>query len=339
MEGEAVVGVWHLNQSYIENAQIIRYDFNLSTHIESWLPPGNCNQNGCNYGPRLGATVGFYNSDFNGWYVQDRYPMFPNGTESVSVTNVDGLHPDNSFMSSLLFEAGRVTDAGAPSSGDRGITLFHQEHPGYAGDGILHRYSIEMDLRSNRTIWIVDDSVIATFRISFVPSVIVFYGSSSDVGNFAVASLQDPIQVAVPTAQASNNLVSSLQNQITSLNGKIDSLEAQVARLPSQNPLWFSQWWFSIIWGLLGAGLGALLFMKAPALRMRMRGESVGLIGDQGNVACPQCGILMPFSSIFCGGCGNKLRKAKLSCPQCGGQMPLTSVFCGICGTRLREMG
>ncbi len=238
-----------------------------------------------------------------------------------------------------LFEAGRVTDAGAPSSGDRGITLFHQEHPGYAGDGILHRYSIEMDLRSNRTIWIVDDSVIATFRISFVPSVIVFYGSSSDVGNFAVASLQDPIQVAVPTAQASNNLVSSLQNQITSLNGKIDSLEAQVARLPSQNPLWFSQWWFSIIWGLLGAGLGALLFMKAPALRMRMRGESVGLIGDQGNVACPQCGILMPFSSIFCGGCGNKLRKAKLSCPQCGGQMPLTSVFCGICGTRLREMG
>src|SRR5436309_3048507 len=154
-QGETVSLVWGLDQSRIAQAQTIKYDFEFATSFQTF---GSSR-------PKITASVGLTNSTYNNWYAQNRTPVYPNNTKTLSIVNIEGSYVNGSSRRSLLLQAQQVTSA----SGGNSTTLFQQEFPGYAaGDGVFHRYSIEIDLQSNRTIWIVDDTIIAMFKLSFV---------------------------------------------------------------------------------------------------------------------------------------------------------------------------
>src|SRR5436189_135659 len=79
-------------------------------------------------GPRITASVGFTNSNYNNWYAQNRTPVYPNNTKTLSVVNIEGSYANGSPRRSLLLQAQQVTNA----SGGNSTTLFQQEFPGYA---------------------------------------------------------------------------------------------------------------------------------------------------------------------------------------------------------------
>jgi len=276
--------------------------------------------------------------------------------------NVQGLYANGTTETSLFFEAQNVTNAQASSYGGTNTTLFQREFAGYTGDGVSHHYSIEIDLQSGRTVWIVGDAIIFSFNLSFVPDNLVFAVSGTDPGNFAVAMLKDPVETAVLSSQTivltttpSSGVVvyglsgsssfqivnvtrtlgqiSSLQDQINHLNDQVGNLTSANSQLQARNSQWWSQWWASIVWGLLGAGVGGVFIMKAPGLRTRRK--STDALSNEDGSACPQCGDRMPAGATFCGECGTQLRVTALPCPQCGGQMPPASGYCGECGTAI----
>src|SRR5216117_2586207 len=178
VQGETVSAVLRLDQSGVAHAQTIKYDFQFATSVPV---PGSS-------GPRITASVGFTNSNYNNWYAQNRTPVYPNNTKTLSVVNIEGSYANGSPRRSLLLQAQQVTNA----SGGNSTTLFQQEFPGYAaGDGVFHHYSIQIDLQSNRTIWIVDDTIIAMFKLSFVPANMLLIASATDPVNLAVATLKD----------------------------------------------------------------------------------------------------------------------------------------------------
>ena len=350
-QGETVSAVLHLDQSITSQAQTIKYDFELATSV----PTAGSS------GPMIGASLGLTSSNYDGRYVSSLTPVFPDNTKTASVSNVKGLYANGSLRSSLLFQTDNVTKAQASSSGADSTTLFQREFPGYAaGDGLFHHYSIELDLQSNRTTWIADDAIIATFKLSFVPSCMVFVASGNDPGNSAIAILKDPVETAILSSQtvilttqsatpvvvygwsgsspsalnltATTGQISSLQNQINHLNDQVGNLTSQNGQLQARNSQWFSQWWSPIVVGLLGVGLGGFVFMTTMGVKASRKNASTLFIEGS---ACPECGGQMPSGSTFCGECGNRLRKARLSCPQCGEQMPPSSVFCGECGRQM----
>jgi len=328
-------------------AETIKYDFEFATSV----PVKGSS------GPRITASVGLTSSTYNNWYAQNRTPAYPNNTKTLSVVNIEGSYANGSSRRSLLLQAQQVTNA----SGGNGTTLFQQEFPGYAaGDGVFHRYSIEIDLQSNRTIWIVDDTIIAMFKLSFVPANMVLIASATDTGNLAVATLEGPVQTAllplVPITstpftstpitlsissggqvQISNfttslGQISSLQDQIDRLSGQVGNLTSQNAQLQARNSQWFSQWWFSIVWGLLGAVVGGFVLVSSA----RMRTGRKDITSESGRASsCPHCGGQMPPEATFCGVCGTTLREARSLCPGCGEQMPAASLYCGHCGTQI----
>jgi ribosomal protein L40E len=343
--GETVSAVWSLGQSSIAEAQTITYDFEFAT---SAMTSGSS-------APNITAFVGLTSSSHNGWYAQSRTPVYPNNTKTISIANIAGSYANGSSRKTLLLQAQQVTNAQANSSGGDSTTLFQQEYPGYAGDGVLHQYSIEIDLQSNSTIWIVDDTIIAISKLSFVPSTLVFIASAATPGDSAVATLEDPVQTALLpilsitstsfTGQTSSGVqfqignltnslgqISSLQNQINHLNSQVGNLTSQNAQLQAKNSQWFSQWWFSIVWALLGATVGGFLFVSSARLRTgRKDSASESGVGS----SCPNCGGRMPSDATFCGECGTTLRETKSVCPGCGEQMPPTSLYCGECGTQI----
>src|SRR5213594_3930830 len=282
VQGETVSAVWRLDQSSVEQAQTIKYDFDFATSVPV---PGSS-------GPRITASVGLTSSNYNNWYAQNRTPVYPNNTKTLSVVNIEGSYANGSTRKSLLLQAQQVTNASAGNS----TTLFQQEFPGYAaGDGVFHRYSIEIDLQSNRTIWIVDDAIIAMFKLSFVPANMVLIASTTDTGDLAVATLKDPVQTALlplvpvtstPFADTPVTFsitsggqvritnftiplgqISSLQDQIDRLSGQVGNLTNQNAQLQARNSQWFAQWWFAVVWGLLGAVVGGFFFVSSGRLR------------------------------------------------------------------------
>src|SRR5205809_178224 len=275
VQGETVSAVWRLDQSGVAQAQTIKYDFQFATSVPV---PGSS-------GPRITASVGFTNSNYNNWYAQNRTPVYPN------------------------------------------------------------------------------DTIIAMFKLSFVPANMLLIASATDPVNLAVATLKDPVQTAllplVPiTSITSSSLtstpvtlsissgglvqitnftitlgqISSLQNQIDHLNGEVGDLTTQNAQLQAKNSQWFAQWWFSIIWGLLGAVVGGLLFVSSGRLRTGRK----DVTSEPGRASsCPHCGGQMPPEAAFCGVCGTTLRETKSVCPRCGEQMPAASLYCGDCGTQI----
>jgi Double zinc ribbon len=338
---ENVTAVWSLDPTPLVSAQIIEYNFEFSTQVPT---------NGSS-GPRITAFVGLASSNYEGWYAQSGTPIFPNNTETVSVANIQGQYSNGSSRTSLVFEAQRVTNAQpAASAGNRTI-LFQQEFPGYAaGDGVLHNYTIEIDRQSNRTIWIADNTIIATFDLNFVPSSLVFEASAAGPQNLAIATLKDPVQIAVPSVvesittissggqspsasspSAGQSSISSLQNQINHLNSQVGNLTSQNSQLQAKTSQWFTQWWAGIIWGSLGAGLGGFLFVSGT--RLKTGGKESD--GSDEESPCPECGGRMPAGAAFCGECGNVLKETKPVCPECGEQMPAASTFCGDCGTHM----
>jgi len=349
-QGETVSAVWRLDQSSVELAQTIKYDFEFATSVPV---PGSS-------GPRIIASLGFRSSKYNNWYAQNRTPAYPNNTKTLSIVNIEGSYANGSSSRSLLLQAQQVTNA----SGGNSTTLFQQEFPGYAaGDGAFHHYSIEIDLQSNRTIWIVDDTIIAMFKLSFVPANMVLIASATDPGDLGVATFEDPIQTAllplvpVTSITSSSSIatpvtfsissgwlvqitnftiplgqISALQSQIDRLNGQVGNLTSQNAQLQAKNSQWFAQWWFSIVWGLLGAVVGGFLFVSTA----RMRTGRKDVTGESGRArSCPQCGGQMPPEATFCGECGTTLRETRSICPGCGEQMPAASLYCGDCGTQI----
>ena len=358
LAGETVSAVFRLDQGSLVQAQSIKYDFDFSTSVPIPGPSG----------PRIIASVGLTSSGYDGWYSQSATPIYPNDTKIVSVSNIEGLYENGSQRSSLVFEARNVTNAQASNSGGNSTILFQREFPGYvAGDGLLHEYSIEIDRQSGRTVWITDDSIIAAFNLSFVPSDLVFIASANDPGNTAIATIKDPVQTAILpsqtitfTSQSSGTLsvyavsgssssilfanitssigqISSLQDQITLLHDQVGNLTSQNAQLQSRNAQWFSQWWASIMWGVLGAGVGGFIFVTTTGLKTRRR-SAEGLSGTSSS-ACPQCGGRMPSGASFCGECGTILTETTLLCPECGERMPPAAVYCGDCGTQFTMQG
>ncbi len=346
--GETVSAVWPLDQNGMALAQTIKYDFEFATSVPI---PGSS-------GPRITASLGLTSSNYINWYAQNRTPVYPNNTKTLSVVNIEGSYTNGSSRRSLILQAQQITNASEGNS----TTLFQQEFPGYAaGDGVFHRYSIEIDLQYNRTIWIVDDTIIAMFKLSFVPANMVLITSANGPGNLAVATLKDPVQTAllplVPVTsttfgvstpitlsisssgqvQVSNftiplGQISSLQSQIDRLNGQVGNLTAQNAQLQAKNSQWFSQWWLAIVWGLLGATVGGFLFVSSARLRTGRK----DLTSESGSASsCPNCGGQMPHEATFCGVCGTTLRETRSTCPGCGEQMPAASLYCGDCGTQI----
>ena len=346
-KGETVSLVWPLDQSGLAQAQTIKYDFEFATSVLTFSSSS----------PKITASVGLTSSNYNNWYAQNRTPVYPNNTKTISVVNIEGSYSNGSSRRSLLLQAQQVTNA----SGGNSTTLFQQEFPGYAaGDGAFHRYSIEIDLLSNRTIWIVDDTTIAMFKLSFVPANMVFIASAADPRNLAVAALEDPVQTALlpivpitdaPFAATPVTLrissggqvqitnftiplvqISSLQDQIDRLNGQVGNLTTQNAQLQAKNSQWFSQWWFSIIWGLLGVVVGGFLFVSSGRMRTGRKDATT----ESGSASsCPSCGSQMPPEATFCGVCGTTLRETRSTCSGCGEQMPAASLYCGDCGTQI----
>jgi ribosomal protein L40E len=126
--------------------------------------------------------------------------------------------------------------------------------------------------------------------------------------------------------------ISSLQNQIDHLSGQVGNLTTQNAQLQAKNSQWFSQWWFAIVWALLGATVGGFLFVSSA----RLRTGREGVTRESGGASsCPSCGGQMPPEATFCGVCGTTLRETRSICPGCGEQMPAASLYCGDCGTQI----
>jgi hypothetical protein len=335
IQAENVTAVWSLDRTPLVSAQIIEYNFEFSTQVP---------KNGTS-GPMITASIGLANSTYDGWYAQSGTPIFPNNTEIASVVNVQGPS-----RTGLVFEAQRVTNAQPTAPPGTSTVLFQQEFPGYAaGDGVLHQYTIEIDLQSNRTIWIADNSIIATYDLSFLPSSLVFE-SSAGPQNLAIATLKNPVQIAIPSIvesivttssgsqspsasspSAGQSSISSLQNQIDHLNGQVGNLTSQNSQLQAKTSQWFTQWWAGIIWGGLGVGLGGFLFVSGT--RLKTGGNGSDTADDESS--CPECGGRMPAEAAFCGECGKVLKDAKPVCPECGEQMPAASTFCGDCGTQM----
>ncbi len=354
-QGETVSAVLALDQSSMAQAQTVTYDFYFATQVPK---PGPL-------GPRINASIALTSSNYDGWYAQSQTPIYQNNTKTVSVSNVQGQYANGTSRTSLFFAAQDVANAQASTSGGDSTTLFEREVSGYAaGDGLFHHYSIGIDLQSYRTVWIVDDAIITAFNLGFVPSNIVFTASATDPGNVAVATLKEPIQTAVLSSQTivltttpstgvvvyglsgstsfqivnvtgTLGQISSLQDQINHLNNQVGNLTSQNSALQARNSQWWAQWWASIIWGVLGAGLGGAFLMTTPGLKARRK--SADTLSDDGSPACPQCGGRMPAGSTFCGECGNQLKEAALLCPQCGEHMPPASIFCGECGAAINE--
>ena len=351
-EGEKVSAVLQLDQRSLAGAQSIRYDFDLATQVSQ---PGSS-------GPRITASFSLTSSNYGGWYSQSATPIYPDNTKTVGVMNVQGHYANGTTETSLFFEAQNVTNAQASSYGGTNTTLFQREFAGYVGDGVSHHYSIEIDLQSGRTVWIVDDAIISSFNLSFVPDNLVFAVSGTDPGNFAVAMLKDPVETVVlssqtivlTTTQSSGVVVyglsgsssfqivnvtrtlgqiSSLQDQINHLNDQVGNLTSANSQLQDRNSQWWSQWWASIVWGLLGVGIGGVFIMTAPGLKTRRK--STDALSNEDGSACPQCGGRMPAGATFCGECGTQLRETASLCEQCGGRMPPASVYCGECGTAI----
>ena len=347
-QGETVSLVWRLDQSGMALAQTIKYDFELATSVPIPGPSG----------PRITASLQLTSSTYNSWYAQNRTPVYPNNTKTINISNIEGSYANGSSRKSLLLQAQRIIDASAGNS----ATLFQQEFPGYAaGDGAFHRYSIEIDLQSNRTIWIVDNTIIAMFNLSFIPANMILITSANGVGDLAVATLKDPVQTAllplVPITsttfgastpitlsisssgqvQISNftipqGQISSLQSQIDRLNGQVGSLTTQNSQLQAKNSQWFSQWWISIVWGLLGAVVGGFVFVSSARIRTGRKSVTT----ESGRTgSCPNCGGQMPTGATFCGVCGTTLREIRSICPGCGEQMPAASLYCGDCGSQI----
>jgi hypothetical protein len=337
---ENVTAVWSIDPIPLVSAQIIEYNFEFSTQVA---------KNGSS-GPKLTATVELASSEYEGWNAQSGTPIFPNNTETVSVANIQGQYSNGSSRTSLVFEAQRVTNAQPTAPAGTSTVLVQQEFPGYAaGDGVLHQYTIEIDRQSNRTIWIADNSIIATYDLSLLPSSLVFEASAGPQ-NLAIATLKDPVQIAVPSIvesivttssggqspsasspSAGQSSISSLQNQIDHLNGQVGNLTSQNSQLQAKTSQWFTQWWAGIIWGGLGAGLGGFLFVSGT--RLKTGGNGSDTADDESS--CPECGGRMPAEAAFCGECGNVLKDTKPVCPECGEQMPAASTFCGDCGTQM----
>lgn len=344
--GETVSAALHLDQSGISVAQTIKYDFQLATSAS--IPSSSQ--------PNITASIGLTSSNYNGWYAQSRTPVYSNNTKTISVANIVGSYANGSSRRSLLLEAQQVTNPQANTSGGNSTTLFQREYPGYAaGDGVLHHYSIEIDLQSDKTTWVVDDTIIAVFKLSFVPSNLVFIASAATPGNSAVARLEDPVQTAllpiltiastpvtvltssgfqfqIGNVTSSLGHISSLQNQIDHLNNQVGNLTSQNGQLQAKNSQWFSQWWFSALTGLLGAIIVGSFFVTGVRLRNGRRD-----IATESGLAspCSNCGGQMPPEATFCGECGMTLRETKPVCPGCGGQMPAASIYCGDCGTQI----
>jgi hypothetical protein len=349
--GETVSAVWILDQSSIALAQTIKYDFEFATSAST----------SSSSAPNITASVGLTSSNYNNWYTQSRTPIYPNNTKTISVANIEGSYANGTSRKSLLLQAQQVTNAQANTSGGNSTTLFQQEYPGYAGDGVLHHYTIEVDLQSNTTIWIVDDTIIAISKLSFVPSTLVFIASAATLGDSAVAMLDDPVQTttfspslsgAPSLSSASTSItftvtstgqvqlanqtislgqISSLQNQINHLNDQVGNLTSQNSQLQTKNSQWFSQWWFSIVTGLLGAVIVGSFYVTG----MRLRTGRKDTTESERRSLCPACGDQMPPEAEFCGECGTTLRETKPICPACGDQMPGASLYCGECGTQI----
>jgi hypothetical protein len=329
-------------------AQTIKYDFEFATSVPIQGPSG----------PSIIASLGFTSSNYNNWYAQNRTPVYPNNTKTLSIVNIEGSYANGSSRRSLLLQAQQITNA----SGGNSTTLFQQEFPGYAaGDGVIHHYSIEIDLQSNRTIWIVDDTIIAMFKVSFVPANMVLITSANSSGDLAVATLKDPVQTALlplvpitsttfgastpitlaisPSGQVQisnftipQSQISSLQSQIDRLNGQVGDLTSQNGQLQAKNSQWFSQWWISIVWALLGATVGGFLFVSSARIRT---GRKDVTTDSGGASSCSNCGGQMPPEATFCGECGTTLRETRSICPGCGEQMPAASLYCGDCGAQI----
>jgi predicted nucleic acid-binding Zn ribbon protein len=343
--GETVSAVWRLNQTMLTQAQIIKYDFEFSTQV---LNPASS-------GPRINATIALVSSDYQGWYAQSRTPVYSNNTETVGVRNIVGSYLNGSIQRSLIFNAQQVTDVRASTSEENVAVLFQREFPGFAaGDGVLHNYTIEIDRQSNQTIWIADDSLIATFKLSFVPSNLVFSASAAGAGDLAVAKVKDPVQAAIPVlltvngtnfgtspgsssatppTTESSDQISSLQHQIDHLNSQLGNLTTQNAQLQAKGSQWFTQWWAGLIWSFLGAAVGGSFLVGGSKLRTN-RKESSGAL-PRADSGCPQCGGKMPLDAAFCGECGSLLKETKPTCPECGEPMPTASIYCGDCGTQI----
>jgi hypothetical protein len=346
--GETVSAVWILDQSSMALAQTIKYDFEFATSAST----------SSSSAPNITASVGLTSSNYNNWYTQSRTPIYPNNTKTISVANIEGSYANGTSRKSLLLQAQQVTNAQANTSGGNSTTLFQQEYPGYAGDGVLHHYTIEVDLQSNTTIWIVDDTIIAISKLSFVPLTLVFIASAATPGDSAVATLKAPVQTALiplltftststdtpitvtlssgaqfQIGNLTNSLgqISSLQNQINHLNIQVGNLTSQNSQLQTKNSQWFSQWWFSIVTGLLGAVVVGSFFVTG----MRLRTGRKDTIESERRSLCPACGDQMPPEAEFCGECGTILRETKPVCPACGDQMPGASLYCGECGTQI----
>jgi len=68
-------------------------------------------------------------------------------------------------------------------------------------------------------------------------------------------------------------------------------------------------------------------YLKRPVLTRLDRPSSPG------HVLCPQCRRAMPFSKMFCTGCGSKL--SKMLCPRCTAYVPAFEKICANCGAEL----
>lgn len=340
-QGETVTAVWRLDPTPLVTAQIIKYDFRLATSAQvsgSALPA-------------VTASVALSSADYEGWDGQTKTPIYPNNTQTVSVANVEATYTNGSIRNSLLFQAQKIIDYQSTSA--KNATLYQVEYPKYAaGDGVAHQYTIEIDLQSNRTIWIADDTIISIFKLSFVPSDLIFSASANGAADSATAIFKDPVQTAIPllrietvtpgsgsTALSSFNItsttgqVSSLQNEIDHLNNQVGNLTKQNSQLQTKSSQWFSQWWAGIAWAILGASLVGAIFTTGSRLKTR-QDRATSQTEREGSL-CPHCKGVMPLGATFCGECGNSLTEATLDCAECGQQMPANSAFCGDCGTKI----
>lgn len=48
---------------------------------------------------------------------------------------------------------------------------------------------------------------------------------------------------------------------------------------------------------------------------------------------CSKCGMTLPDDSVFCSGCGAKIKRNVVICQKCGAELPAGSEFCNHCGT------
>jgi len=331
------VVAWALPQDSVARASVIRLDFQILTKV---LTPGD-------YGNRITAWYGLTSEPPVCCY-SDRWPIFPNGTV------VTGIEADCCYAGPFVdLMTRRVIDANAVDSGTRVTKIFDKTVTGYADDNLWHDYTITLNRDADTTNWNFDNGTVnATGPYSFVPSYIVFWAQAHDIGDSVTVILKSIRQTTADCTAVEPSACNAIKYQVlsepqflalapwstTGSSGGGGIVQPTVIQKFVMTIPWYGQWWFTIVWGLIGVGAGALLFTNVPALRMRMRNEGIILPAQgQASVACPACGGFMAPTSTFCGNCGSKLREAKVICPGCSCQMHLNAVFCGICGTRLKD--